>query len=110
MDIEDILLKAVRNRTTVKLRYRSSSGSINDLGWRLAQPHVLYRSTHGTYVDVYQISGATSSKSLPGWRPLIVDNILELEELEVTFTPAPGLNLSSNRYTHLVAHCMEDAR
>ena len=58
------------------------------------------------FLDALQVSGATRSGSLPGWREFALMRIREVRVLEAEFEPAADFNRASERYSHgLLASC-----
>ncbi len=92
MDTGD-LIEAVRARRAVELVYGGGS--------RVVHPHAVYRTAAGNLrLDALQVSGATSSGALPGWRDFNLMKIAEVRVLEAEFEPAPDFNRESERYRH----------
>jgi predicted DNA-binding transcriptional regulator YafY len=88
------LVDAVRAHRAVELRYRGQ-------GARVVHPHAVYRtSSGGLRVEGVQVSGATSSGSLPGWRDFELMRISDLRVLDVEFEPAPDFDRGAQRYRH----------
>ena len=97
MDTGD-LIEAVQARRAVELVYGG--------GARVVHPHAVYRTAAGNLrLDALQVSGATSSGPLPGWRDFNLMKIAGLRVLETTFEVSPEFNLAAERYRHgLLAH------
>jgi hypothetical protein len=97
MDTGD-LIEAVRARRVVELVYGD--------GVRVVHPHAVYRTAAGNLrLDALQVSGVTSSGSLPGWRDFNLMKIADVRVLETTFDVSPEFNLAAERYRHgLLAH------
>jgi hypothetical protein len=93
MDTGD-LVEAVRAHRAVELRYRGQ-------GARVVHPHAVYRTSRGGLrVDGVQVSGATSSGSLPGWRDFELMKISDVEVLDAVFEPAPDFDRAAPKYRH----------
>ena len=98
MDTGD-LIEAVRAHRVVELSYRGGEA-------RVVHPHAVYRSASGTlFLDGLQVSGATRSGSLPGWREFALMRILEVRVLDASFEPDPEFNRASERYRHGLLAC-----
>jgi predicted DNA-binding transcriptional regulator YafY len=98
MDTGD-LIEAVRAHRVVELRY-----SGNDA--RVVHPHAVYRAASGTlFLDGLQVSGATRSGSLPGWREFALMRIADIRVLDAEFEPDPEFNRGSERYQHGLLAC-----
>jgi hypothetical protein len=95
MAIRDDIVRAVRERRVVALRYD------RDTRGRIVHPHVVYRTRAGKEcVDGYQTEGETHSGPLPDWRPFDLAKIHHLEILDGVFALAPGYNPHGNKYRH----------
>jgi hypothetical protein len=93
MDTGD-LVEAVRAHRVVELWYRGG-------GPRVVHPHAVYRTATGALrVDGLQVSGATSSGSLPGWRDFELMKISDVQVLDARFEPAPDYDRSAAKYRH----------
>lgn len=91
MDTGD-LIDAVRERRVVELHYEGR-------GARIVHPHAVYRTASGALrLDGVQVSGASRSGALPGWRDFDLMRITEIRVLETSFEPADDFNRSSERY------------
>jgi hypothetical protein len=98
MDTGD-LIDAVRSHRVVELCYGGPDA-------RVVHPHAVYRSASGSlFVDALQVSGATRSGSLPGWREFALMRIVELHVLDACFEPDPEFNRGSERYQHGLLAC-----
>jgi len=98
VDIQEIIIKAIRSKCKVTLNYKWE-------GMRIVCPHVIYRSSTGKIlVDTYQVSGYSNHPAdIPGWRPFDISKITELNILNETFDLADGYNPLSERYTNSIA-------
>jgi hypothetical protein len=93
MDTGD-LVEAVRAHRAVELRYRGQ-------GARLVHPHAVYRTASGGLrVDGLQVSGASSSGSLPGWRDFELMKISDVRVLGAEFEPAGDYDRAAPTYRH----------
>lgn len=98
MDTGD-LIDAVRAHRVVELRYKGRDP-------RVVHPHVVYRTSSGALrVEGVQVSGATSSGQLPGWRDFDLMKIADVRVLDAEFEPAPDFNRESERYRHGLLAC-----
>ena len=98
MDTGD-LIEAVRAHRVVELRYGGRNA-------RVVHPHAVYRAASGTlFLDGLQVSGATRSGSLPGWREFALMRIVDLRVLDAEFEPDPEFNRGSERYRHGLLAC-----
>jgi hypothetical protein len=88
------LVEAVRAHRAVELHYRGQ-------GARVVHPHAVYRtSSGGLRVEGVQVSGATSSGSLPGWRHFELMKITDVRVLDFEFELAPDYDRAAGRYRH----------
>jgi predicted DNA-binding transcriptional regulator YafY len=88
------LVEAVRAHRAVELRYKGQ-------GTRVVHPHAVYRTSSGALrVEGVQVSGTTSSGSLPGWREFELMRISNVRVLNVEFEPAPDFDRAAPRYQH----------
>jgi hypothetical protein len=88
------LVEAVRAHRAVELRYRGQ-------GARIVHPHAVYRTASGGLrVEAVQVSGATSSGTLPGWRDFELMQISDVRVLDVEFELAPDFDRTASRYQH----------
>jgi predicted DNA-binding transcriptional regulator YafY len=93
------LIDAVREHRVVELRYGGREA-------RVVHPHAVYRSAAGgLFVDALQVSGATRSGSLPGWREFALMRIVDVRVLDARFDPDPEFNRGSERYRHGLLAC-----
>jgi predicted DNA-binding transcriptional regulator YafY len=93
MDTGD-LIEAVRAHRVVELRYGGQEA-------RVVHPHAVYRAASGgLFMDGVQVSGATRSGALPGWREFALMRIVDLHVLDARFEPASDFNRHSERYQH----------
>jgi predicted DNA-binding transcriptional regulator YafY len=93
MDTGD-LVEAVRAHRVVELWYRGQ-------GARVVHPHAVYRTAAGGLrVDGVQVSGASSSGSLPGWRDFELMRISDVRVLGARFGPAPDYDRGAAKYRH----------
>jgi hypothetical protein len=93
MDTGD-LVEAVRAHRVVELRYRAQ-------GTRVVHPHAVYRTAAGGLrLDGVQVSGVTSSGSLPGWRDFELMKIADVLVLGAEFDPAPDFDRAAPKYRH----------
>ena len=93
MDTGD-LVEAVRAHRVVELCYRGHDA-------RTVHPHAVYRtSAGGLRLDGVQVSGATSSGSLPGWRDFELMKISDVEVLDAVFEPAADFDPAASKYRH----------
>jgi hypothetical protein len=93
MDTGD-LVEAVRAHRAIELRYRGD-------GARVVHPHAVYRtSSGGLRVDGVQVSGASSSGALPGWRDFELMKISAVQVLDAVFEPAPDYDRTAPKYRH----------
>jgi predicted DNA-binding transcriptional regulator YafY len=98
MDTGD-LIEAVRAHRVVELRYGGREA-------RVVHPHAVYRAASGgLFVDALQVSGASRSGALPGWREFALMRIVELRVLDARFEPDPEFNRASERYQHGLLAC-----
>ena len=98
MDTGD-LIEAVRAHRVVELCYGGPDA-------RVVHPHAVYRgASGGLFLDGLQVSGATRSGSLPGWREFALMRIREVRVLEAEFEPAVDFNRGSERYQHGLLAC-----
>jgi WYL domain-containing protein len=98
MDTGD-LIEAVRAHRVVELRYGGPEA-------RVVHPHAVYRSASGgLFLDGVQVSGATRSGALPGWREFALMRIVDVRVLETEFEPAADFNRASERYRHGLLAC-----
>ena len=96
MDTGD-LVDAVRAHRAVELRYRGRDG----VDTRLVHPHALYRTASGALrLDGVQVSGATRSGSLPGWRNFDLMRIADVRVLDAEFQPSADFHRDSEKYRH----------
>ncbi len=101
MDTGD-LIDAVKSHWAVEFLYRGPGG----LEPRVVHPHAVYRSSSGALrLDGVQLSGATTSGSLPGWRNFDLMRIAGLQTLDTVVRPADDFNRSSERYRHGLLAC-----
>jgi predicted DNA-binding transcriptional regulator YafY len=88
------LVEAVRAHRAVELDYRGQ-------GTRVVHPHAVYRTASGGLrVEAVQISGASSSGALPGWRHFALMKITDVRVLDVEFEPSPDYDRAADRYRH----------
>ena len=93
MDTGD-LVEAVRAHRLVELEYRGQ-------GTRLVEPHAVYRTSSGALrVEGIQVSGVTSSGTLPGWRDFALMKITDVRVLDAEFEPSPDYDRDAPRYQH----------
>jgi hypothetical protein len=93
MDTGD-LVEAVRAHRVVELHYRGQ-------GARVVHPHAVYRTSTGALrVDGVQVSGVTSSGSLPGWRDFELMKISGVQVLDAEFELAPDYDRTAPKYQH----------
>jgi hypothetical protein len=93
------LIEAVRAHRVVELRYGGPDA-------RVVHPHAVYRSASGPlFLDGLQVSGASRSGSLPGWREFALMRIVDLRVLDAEFEPDPEFNRGSERYRHGLLAC-----
>jgi hypothetical protein len=93
MDTGD-LVEAVRAHRAVELWYRAQ-------GARVVHPHAVYRTASGGLrVDGVQVSGATRSGALPGWRDFELMQISDVRVLDTAFEPAPDFDRAAPKYRH----------
>ena len=98
MDTGD-LIEAVRAHRVVELRYGGREA-------RVVHPHAVYRAASGTlFLDGLQVSGASRSGSLPGWREFALMRIADLRVLDAVFEPDREFNRGSERYQHGLLAC-----
>ena len=98
MDTGD-LIDAVRAHRVVELCYGGPDA-------RVVHPHAVYRASSGALIlDGLQVSGATRSGALPGWREFALMRIVDLRVLEAQFEPASDFNRDSERYSHGLLAC-----
>jgi hypothetical protein len=98
MDTGD-LIDAVRTHRVVELCYGGPEP-------RVVHPHAVYRSASGgLFLDGLQVSGATRSGSLPGWREFALMRIADVRVLDACFEPDPEFNRASERYQHGLLAC-----
>jgi hypothetical protein len=98
MDTGD-LIDAVRAHRVVELCYGGGEA-------RVVHPHAVYRAASGgLFLDGLQVSGATRSGSLPGWREFALMRIVDLRVLDARFEPDPEFNRGSERYQHGLLAC-----
>jgi hypothetical protein len=91
------LIDAVKAHRAVELLYRGRTG----VDARVIHPHAVYRTSSGALrVDGVQVSGATRSGTLPGWRAFELMRIADVHVLDVEFQPDPDFNRSSPKYRH----------
>jgi predicted DNA-binding transcriptional regulator YafY len=94
------LIEAVRAHRVVELCYGGREA-------RVVHPHAVYRGASGTlFLDALQVSGATRSGALPGWREFALMRIVELRVLDAEFEPDPEFNRGSERYQHGLLACV----
>ena len=99
MDTGD-LIDAVRGHRVVELRYGGHEA-------RVVHPHAVYRSAAGgLFLDGLQVSGASRSGSLPGWREFALMRIVDVRVLDACFEPDPEFNRGSHRYAHGLLACV----
>jgi hypothetical protein len=88
------LVDAVRAHRLVELEYRGQ-------GARVVEPHAVYRtSSGGLRVEGIQVSGVTSSGTLPGWRDFELMKITDVKVLDAEFEPSPEFDPDAARYRH----------
>lgn len=90
---------------TIRNRHRLSIQGKGDKGWRIVEPHVLYRAKNGQVVlSCFQTEGYTSSGHLPDWRSFKVAEIVGIEVLPEQFQPRSqeGYNPGSKRYAQVI--------
>jgi predicted DNA-binding transcriptional regulator YafY len=93
------LIEAVREHRVVELSYGGREA-------RVVHPHAVYRSASGgLFVDALQVSGATRSGALPGWREFALMRIVDVHVLDARFEPDPEFNRGSERYQHGLLAC-----
>jgi predicted DNA-binding transcriptional regulator YafY len=98
MDTGD-LIEAVRAHRVVELRYSGRDA-------RVVHPHAVYRAASGAlFLDGLQVSGASRSGSLPGWREFALMRIVDVRVLDAEFEPDPEFNRGSERYQHGLLAC-----
>lgn len=100
MSVQETLCRAIQHQLVVSLEYaKDPPGSV-----RTCHPHAVYESSTGKIlVDVFQVSGYTSSGPLPAWRPLEVRLISTVRVCDATFSVAPGYNPGNrDRYVRFV--------
>jgi predicted DNA-binding transcriptional regulator YafY len=98
MDTGD-LIDAVREHRVVELCYGGPEA-------RVVHPHAVYRAASGgLFLDGLQVSGASRSGSLPGWREFALMRIADLRVLDARFEPDAEFNRESERYRHGLLAC-----
>jgi predicted DNA-binding transcriptional regulator YafY len=96
MDTGD-LIEATRAHRVVEIMYRSRGAA----GARVVHPHAVYRTAAGKLlVEGVQVSGETSSGSLPGWREFELMRVTDVRLLDATFSLDPAYNPGSPKYRH----------
>ena len=89
MDTGD-LIEAVRGHRVVEIEYR---------GTRVVHPHAVYRTSTGALrLEAVQVSGATSSGHLPGWREFDLMQIADVRVLDAEFALDSGFDRDAPRY------------
>jgi predicted DNA-binding transcriptional regulator YafY len=101
----DILKVAIKNQQQISFEYIKEG---EDSGVRYGNPHAVYlhKTTDNPIVDIYQTSGASSTKQkIPGWRPFILDNIQNIHLLDTKFEIAEDYvsNPKTGRYDKIIA-------
>ncbi len=65
-------------------------------GERIVHPHAVYRSTKGNILlECWQVSGASTSGEVPGWKRLPIDQITSSRPTGGTLRVALGYNPTS---------------
>ena len=91
MDTGD-LVEAVRAHRAVELRYRGG-------GARIVHPHAVYRTNAGGLrVEAVQVSGDSTSGTLPGWRDFQLMQITDVRVLDVEFELDRDFDRAAPRY------------
>ena len=86
--------EAIRERHSLFLVYREGAT-------RVVQPHVLYLDRDGKVcLDAYQVAGASSSGTLPGWREFDLEQTGDVEPLDDAFEIAAGFDPDAPKYRH----------
>jgi hypothetical protein len=95
--IQNQIAEAIKLKFKVELDYKGA-------GTRIVCPHAIYVGSKGKIrVDSFQISGYSSHyKSLPYWRPFDISKIAGLKVLNENFTPAPGYDPLSDKYSKAI--------
>ena len=102
MPTYDDLAGAVARRRAVLLEYVKDGG-----GARKCHPHVIFESSTGKLLlEAYQVSGYSSSGSVPGWRQFDLRHVESLTILDESFELAPGYNPGNrSRYVRIHHAC-----
>jgi predicted DNA-binding transcriptional regulator YafY len=74
--MDDLIKQAISQKRLIDFSYHNRS--------RIAEPHTLGMNKGVTQVLIYQVDGESSS-SLPDWRRVNVDEMLNLKILDDTF-------------------------
>ena len=96
-NIQNQIIEAIRSKCKVELNYKGA-------GLRVVCPHAVYISPSGNIrVDSYQVSGYSShSREFPHWRPFDIAKITGLRILNETFSPVPGYEPLSHKYSNAI--------
>ncbi len=103
MDLIDLISRAIEKQKPVRFEY-VKFGKV--LGERYGYPHSLFihNTTNNLTMHVFQISGVSDSRWLPGWRtPLLrhIEKLIVLEDQE-SFKIAPGYEPHSLTYQKVI--------
>lgn len=103
MRTRELLEEAIESRKPIRFDYNKGD---KVEGKRIGNPHVIYKDliTGDMRIDIYQTGGVTDSGVLPGWRPLFIEYIENVDVLhsEPSFDPAPGYNPDASQYKKAV--------
>jgi hypothetical protein len=95
--IQNQIAEAIKLKCKVELNYKGA-------GPRIVCPHAMYVGSSGKIrVDSFQVSGYSSHyKNLPYWRPFDISKIAGLKVLNENFSPAPGYDPLSDKYSKAI--------
>jgi hypothetical protein len=96
-NIQNQIIEAIQSKCKVELNYKGA-------GFRIVCPHAVFISPSGNIrVDSYQVSGYSGhSQEFPHWRPFDIAKITELKILDETFSPVPGYEPLSHKYSNAI--------
>lgn len=97
-NFENIIREAIKGKRAIELTYDKPGDYAK--GLRIGNPHALYytKSTNKTKLDVYQISGDSSS-SIPNWKPFDIEYVKTIRIIDnQSFNVEPDYKPDSIRY------------
>jgi hypothetical protein len=77
-EVDQLLRIAISQRRQIRFRYKGKE--------RISEPHDYGTQNGRAVLLTYQLAGESNTGRLPGWRWMNVDEMVELEVLENTFS------------------------